>query len=149
MFRKRQDRATPVISTAPLSDIVFMLLFFFMVTSTIRLHTASVSVKLPNAQALEKRPDDKSVFYIFVGEATGTPTGALTVQVNNKNVEPGQIASLLQSERAKLPKYLQDKFTVSLKIHKDAKMKMVKQVKEQLKKAGAVNVDYSGTLVTN
>lgn len=151
MFRKK-TRAIPVISTASLTDIIFILLFFFMVTSTIRLNTSHVKVKLPPAQTVEKRKDDPSVCYVYIGEPQGKQNASLStdgmaVQVNDDMVAVGNIANAIKAERSKLPKYQQDKFTVSLKIHKDAKMKLVKAVKAQLKAAGATMVDYSGTKV--
>lgn len=151
MLRKRKTRAIPVISTASLTDIIFILLFFFMVTSTIRLNTTHVKVQLPNAQSVDKRKDDPSVCYLYIGEPQGKVSLAqysvdgMAVQLNDEMVTVNQIAANLKSERAKLPKYQQDKFTVSLKIHKDAKMKLVKAVKEQLKQAGALRVDYAGS----
>lgn len=152
MFRNRRTRIIPSISTAPLTDIIFILLFFFMVTSTIRMNTTHVKVKLPNAQSVEKKKDEETVCYIYIGEPMGNVTagdGGMAVQVNDQVVPPADVLKLVTAERTKLPKYKQDKFIVSLKIHKDAKMKLVKQVKEQLKTAGALQIDYSGTHTLN
>ena len=48
-FRKNGKKGMPAISTASLPDIVFMLLFFFMVTTVMRETTLFVSVTTPKA----------------------------------------------------------------------------------------------------
>lgn len=152
MFRKRRTREIPVISTAPLTDIIFILLFFFMVTSTIRMNSTRVKVKLPSTQTAEKKKDEETVCYIYIGEPMGNVAagpGGMAVQVNDQVVDITQLVTVVTTERAKLPKYKQDKFIVSLKIHRDAKMKLVKEVKQLLKDAGALQIDYSGAQTLN
>ena len=48
-FRNKDNKGTPAISTAALPDIVFMLLFFFMVTTVMRETTLFVEVMIPKA----------------------------------------------------------------------------------------------------
>jgi biopolymer transport protein ExbD len=53
-FKKSGSKELPPISTASLPDIVFMLLFFFMVSTTMREVTLNVKIKLPTATELSK-----------------------------------------------------------------------------------------------
>ena len=53
-FRKDDGKELPPISTASLPDIVFMLLFFFMVSTTMREVTVNVKQSLPQATELSK-----------------------------------------------------------------------------------------------
>ena len=53
-FRKGGKKGMPAISTASLPDIVFMLLFFFMVTTVMRETTLFVSVVTPKATEIKK-----------------------------------------------------------------------------------------------
>ena len=53
-FRKKGGKDLPPISTASLHDIVFMLLFFFMVSTTMREVTYKVQIRLPEATELSK-----------------------------------------------------------------------------------------------
>ncbi|UPT68257.1 MAG: biopolymer transporter ExbD [Sphingobacteriales bacterium JAD_PAG50586_3] len=144
MFRKKRAREMPTVSTAALPDIIFMLLFFFMMTSTIRRHTAKVNIKLPTAQTVEKRTDSDGVCFVYIGESRTGGQGML-VQVNDDFVDIAKVGATVMAEKKKLTQPKQDKFIVSLKIHKDARMKLVKQVKDQLKQVGAMQIDYSGT----
>lgn len=64
-FNKSGKREMPEMNTASMPDIVFAILFFFMVTTTMRSETLMVRVKIPTAsevQKLEKKSlDRKSV----------------------------------------------------------------------------------------
>jgi len=67
-FRKKGGKELPPISTASLPDIVFMLLFFFMVSTTMREVTYMVQIKLPEATELSKLEKKSLVSYFYVGE---------------------------------------------------------------------------------
>ena len=53
-FTKKKSSELPAISTASLPDIVFMLLFFFMVVTVLRDSDLLVENKLPKADQVEK-----------------------------------------------------------------------------------------------
>ena len=53
-FKKKKGGDLPAISTASLPDIVFMLLFFFMVATVMRDSTLMVVNKLPAADQIQK-----------------------------------------------------------------------------------------------
>ena len=56
-FRKDGKKGIPAISTASLPDIVFMLLFFFMVTTVMRETTLFVNIL---------KSDFISFFYLYI-----------------------------------------------------------------------------------
>ena len=58
----------PPISTASLPDIVFMLLFFFMVSTTMKEVELKVIVKTPDASEIKKLEKKSLTSYINVGE---------------------------------------------------------------------------------
>ena len=61
-FKKKGSGELPKISTASLPDIVFMLLFFFMVATVLRDNTLMIQNTLPAAdqiQKLDKKVKDK------------------------------------------------------------------------------------------
>ena len=66
-FRNKDNKGTPAISTAALPDIVFMLLFFFMVTTVMRETTLFVEVMIPKATEIKKMEKKSLVSYIYVG----------------------------------------------------------------------------------
>jgi len=66
-FTKKKGNELPPVSTASLPDIVFMLLFFFMVVTVMRDTELKVEQNLPKANQIEKLKKDRSVF-IFAGK---------------------------------------------------------------------------------
>ena len=66
-FKKSGNKGMPAISTASLPDIVFMLLFFFMVTTVMRETTLFVSVVTPKATEIKKMEKKSLVSYIYIG----------------------------------------------------------------------------------
>ena len=69
-FRKEEKKETPGIASGSLSDIVFMLLFFFMVTTQLRSTEDKVIVKLPEASEVVKLERKDLASYINVGPPT-------------------------------------------------------------------------------
>ena len=68
-FKKDTGKDTPGISTASLPDIVFMLLFFFMVTTVMRETTIMVKQTMPEAteiKKLEKKSYDYNQSQLFI-----------------------------------------------------------------------------------
>ena len=72
-FKKKTGGELPAISTASLPDIVFMLLFFFMVATVMRENTLKIENSLPSADQVEKLGKIKKIvvtcltyhYYIF------------------------------------------------------------------------------------
>ena len=145
MFGKK-SKPMPAISTASLPDIVFMLLFFFMVTTVLRETDQLVEVHVPQASQLQKLEDKSLVSYIYIGAPKEkTKFGSEPrIQVNDVFILPRDIPRFVAEERAKLPTQSQrDKITMSLKVDKTAKMGIVNDVKMQLREADARKVNYA------
>ena len=66
-FKKKKGGELPAISTASLPDIVFMLLFFFMVATVMRDNTLMVTNTLPAADQVQKLDKKDRVMYIYAG----------------------------------------------------------------------------------
>ena len=67
-FERKGKGGMPAISTASLPDIVFMLLFFFMVSTVMRETTLKVQQKLPGATEVKKLERKSLVSYINIGK---------------------------------------------------------------------------------
>ena len=57
----------PPISTASLPDVIFMILFFFMVSTTMRDQELLVRYKLPEATEVQKLEKKSLVSFIHIG----------------------------------------------------------------------------------
>ena len=63
-FKKGGSKELPAISTASLPDIVFMLLFFFMVATVMRDNSLKIKNNLPSAAETEKLGQKNLIMFI-------------------------------------------------------------------------------------
>ncbi len=146
-FRKDDGKGLPPISTASLPDIVFMLLFFFMVSTTMREVTLNVNIKLPEATELSKLEKKSLVSYIYVGEPKKqfqTTFGvAPRIQLNDQWANVGDIQDYVIAEREARDEAEQKFMITSLKIDENTKMGIVTDIKQELRKSAALHINYS------
>ena len=68
-FNKSGKREMPELNTSSLPDLIFTMLFFFMIVTTMREVTLKVQFKVPAATELEKIWKQKSlVSFIYIGK---------------------------------------------------------------------------------
>lgn len=146
-FNKKKSSATPAISTASLPDIVFILLFFFMVSTTMRQTDLMVENTLPFADQVEKLDKKDLVSYIYMGKPSeryqGTYGTEARIQLNDKYASLSEIRDFIYAERAAMRPELVPFLTVSLKVDTEANMGLVSDVKQELRKAEALKINYT------
>lgn len=146
-FRKSGGKEMPPISTASLPDIVFMLLFFFMVSTTMREVTLNVKVKLPEATELSKLEKKSLVSYIYIGEPLPqyqkTFGKAPRIQLNDVFANVEDVQAYVIAERESRDEAEQPFMITSLKIDENTKMGIVSEVKQELRKSAALHINYS------
>ncbi|GAB4254062.1 MAG: biopolymer transporter ExbD [Vicingaceae bacterium] len=146
-FKKKGAGSQPAISTASLPDIVFMLLFFFMVTTVMRETTLKVTVKTPAATEVDKLERKSLVSYIYIGKpipALQSQFGtASRIQLNDAFATKEDIFQWVNMEREKVDEAEQPLMTFSLKVDAETKMGIVTDVKQELRKANALKINYS------
>jgi biopolymer transport protein ExbD len=145
-FRKK-ERATPAVSTASLPDIVFMLLFFFMVTTVLREQDLLVEQKIPQASQLQKLQNKTLISYIFIGKPknTGLYGSEPRIQANDVLIGTPDLVQWVNQERDLLAEADRGLITISLKVDKDVKMGPVSDVQTELRNADARRVLYAST----
>ena len=146
-FRKDKGKATPPISTASLPDIVFMLLFFFMVTTVMRETTIMVKQSMPDASEIKKLEKKSLVSYIYIGTPVERLQGMYgtkaRIQLNDAFATVDDIAQFITSERAARDEKEVPFMTTSIKADQDTKMGVITDVKQELRKANALKINYS------
>ena len=112
--------------------------------------TLKVEFKVPQATELEKLEKKSLVTYIYVGKPTAEfrkQLGAESrIQLNDAFAETADIQDYIIGERASMSESDQPLMTVSLKVDQDTKMGIVTDIKEALRKAYALKINYSATL---
>lgn len=146
-FAKKRGKTLPAISTASLPDIVFMLLFFFMVVTKLRDSELKVQISTPFATELTKLEEKSLVNYIYIGRPVqryqaiyGTKP---RMQLGDKFAEIGEIPLFLERFKVKVPELQRNKITSSLRIDGEVTMGIVQDVKTQLRKSNQLKVNYS------
>lgn len=145
-FKKKKSGDLPAISTASLPDIVFMLLFFFMVATVMRQNTAMVENRLPAANQVEKLAKKNLVMYIMAGKPTSSYKQFGTeprIQLNDKFANVSDVQSFVAAERASKREEEVPFLTVALKVDKGTGMGLISDIKQELRKANALKINYT------
>lgn len=137
----------PAISTSSLPDIVFMLLFFFMVTTTMRETTLKVKIHLPEATEISKLEKKSLVSYIYVGPPMPQYVAQLgnepRIQLNDQWAKVSDIPDYVEAERQARDESEIPMMITSLKVDEYTKMQIVTEIKQELRKAAALHINYS------
>ena len=143
-FRKK-SKSSADIPTASLPDIIFMLLFFFMVTTVLRETEIMVKQVLPRATQLSKLQKKSLVSHIYIGKpkVTSKYGSEPKIQVDDVLIEPKDIVLWVQRKKDELDEVERDQITISLKIDNEAKMGIVSDVQQQLREANTRKIMYA------
>lgn len=146
-FGRGRRREVPTLNTSSLPDLIFTLLFFFMLVTNLREARPRVDYRVPEAARAERLEKKSLVTTICVGRvAEGDAPGAVDgfcIQLNDELATVDDIPAFIASERARLAPEDRGRMVVSLKVDGDAPMGLVADIKEALRRAGALNVSYS------
>ncbi len=147
VMKKKGKGGIPPISTASLPDVIFMILFFFMISTSMRELDLLVKAELPNATEVSKLEKKQLVSYIYIGspiESQRAQFGtAPRIQLNDSYRQPKDILDFVASERDKLSEADRQAMTVMLKADKSTKMGIIAEVKKQLRIANALKISYA------
>jgi biopolymer transport protein ExbD len=133
-FEKKRASTKQEIPTASMPDIIFMLLLFFMVTTTMREVEVLVDYRLPEAEALEKIENKRLVAYIWVGNNK-------KMQINDSFVQVEDVQRIMYSKRQELPNVI-----VSLRVDVGTDMGLVTDIQQELRKAFCLRLNYSSNI---
>ncbi|MDE5574985.1 MAG: biopolymer transporter ExbD [Bacteroidales bacterium] len=144
-FNKNAKKGTPEINTGSMSDIIFMLLFFFMVITTMRESTLFVRINPPTATEVQKLEKKSLVSFIYIGppmdaQKFGTEP---RIQLNDQISGVRDIAQFIEVERQSRDEVDRPLMTTSIKADKSVKMGILTDVKQELRKMNALKINYS------
>ena len=149
MFR-HHSHEMPGLNTASLPDLIFSVLFFFMIVTHMRKETLKVQYRVPQGTELTRLTKKSAVSYIHIGRPTNVryPAKALIfdgscIQLNDKYVTPREIIDYISAEKSSLSPEDQQLMTVSIKADKATKMSVINEVKQALRQAKTLKINYS------
>ena len=143
-FRKEGKKEVPQVSTSSLPDIVYMLIFFFMITTSMRDVELKVRTALPKATEIAKLEKKALVSSIYIGPPRDSRLGSESrIQLNDQFARPDDIADWVLQEREARNEADRPFLTTALKVHKETRMGIVTDVKQELRKVGAFRINYT------
>jgi biopolymer transport protein ExbD len=144
-FKKRK-KGMPAVNTASLPDIVFMLLFFFMVTTTMRETSLKIeNPTLPSATEIKKLEHKSLVCTIYVGKAKDAKFGVgyNRIQLNDKIATPEDVPAFIFRAREDVPENQIPVMTTSLKADEKASVGTITDIRLKLRDVNALKLSYS------
>lgn len=145
-FSRKGKGGLPAISTASLPDIVFMILMFFMVSTSMRQTDRIVKVTLPEATEIVKLERKDLSSYIYVG----TPIPQMQaqygtdsrIQLNDAFRSIDEIRDFVAAERENLSEADRPFMTVSIKADENTRMGIITDIKQELRRCSALKIMY-------
>lgn len=168
--RNRRLREVPILNTASLPDLIFTVLFFFMIVTHMRTTTSKVKYALPQGTELKRLVKKSAVTYIYIGRdmpkttretstvvspntssasspntstASSMDVSVYKVQLNNRVGTIGEVASFVANEKKRMNPDDQVKMTVSIKADRSTPMYVINAVKRAVRAGGATRINYS------
>ena len=148
-FTGKKAKETPALNMGSMSDIIFMLLFFFMVITTMRESSLYVKIIPPQGSEVTKLAKKSLVSYINVGvpipdqqKKYGTEP---RIQLNDQISEVSDIIAFIEEEREQRREDERPQLTTAIKADKQVRMGLITDIKQELRKAGALRIFYNAS----
>ena len=146
MFKKN-NREMPLLNTASLPDLIFTVLFFFLIVTHLRHDEMRVKLDTPDGTKLERLTRKASPLYIYVGypidNLGNTKSDGYVIQLNDKIVTIDDIASFVISEREHISEDDAGQMIIDIKADKRVKMGTITDIKQALRSVNALKIRYS------
>ena len=136
-MRNKRNRQIPTLNTASLPDLIFTMLFFFMLVTNMRESTPQSPLDLPTGEHLDNTKDESLVHYIYIGV---TEDGVDFVQLDDQLVSLPELEKRLSALSPNAPQA-----TIALGIDGKVEMNRVEQIKQVLRKKKIPVIYYLGT----
>lgn len=139
IFDCRVRRTVPTLNTSSLPDLIFTVLFFFMVATHMRTVTLKVKYTVPHGTEITRLTRKSAVTYIHIGRVGGT----YCVQVNDMIMPTSEITPFLLAEKQRMTDEDRQRMMVSVKADRATPMRLITEVKIALRRANVRKISYS------
>ena len=147
-FSKAGGNEMPELNTASLPDLVFAILFFFMMVTSMRETELQIQVRLPQATELQKMEKKSLITFVYVGRPNSPELVAKMgneprLQLNNQIAEVTEVGAYIGQEKASMKEEDVPFMTTSIKADYDIGMGIITDLKQALREAYALKINYS------
>ena len=140
MFQRKRHQV-PSLNVASMPDLIFTVLFFFMIVTHMRSDEVKVKLEVPKGTGVQKLANKASVVNIYIGQFKGE----WAVQLNGDLISPEDIPARIEELRGGMSAENADKLTVSLRADRHTPMGVITDVKQALQQSDALRINYSAT----
>lgn len=148
VFRNK-DHRMPGLNTASLPDMIFTVLFFFMIVTNMREVDMKVEYTVPQGTQLERLTKKSTTSYIYIGQPLPRYQRAegsgMHIQINDKFADVDDVAEYMEEERSHMTPEDRRRMTVEIRADRNAPMGVISDVKQALRRSYALNIIYSAT----
>ncbi len=155
VFRRR-ERKMPGLNTSALPDLIFTVLFFFMIVTHMRDVDLLVHYDLPQGTEVQKLAHKSAVTQIYVGRQANFKSQSSNlnsqinkdtffIQLNNRLATIADIRDYVEEERQRMNEEDRSRMVVSLKADRDVPMSIIAEIKQALQQSFALRINYSAT----
>ena len=147
-FSKSGGREMPELNTASLPDLVFAILFFFMMVTSMRETELKIQVRTPTGTELQKLEKKSLITFIYVGKPSSPELvekmgNEPRLQLNNQIAEVSEVGAYIGQEKASMREEDQPFMTTSIKGDYETNMGIITDLKQALRDAYALKINYS------
>lgn len=147
-FIRKRRRSVPELNTSSLPDLIFTVLFFFMIATHMRDVPHLVNAILPQGEELVKSGKHPGKIYIRIGLKNNggqdVASKDYVLQVNNRLVEMNRLAEAIEMERRQMSPSEQAVLTVDVRADRSTPMYIIADIRKILRQSYALKVFYSG-----
>ena len=148
----RRRHGVPTLNVASMPDLIFTVLFFFMIVTHMRSDEVKVRLEVPAGSEVKKLTGHPAIINIYIGRQgdreTGRQDNTWLVQLNGDLVSPSEIPARINAIRSKLSPENAERLTVSFRADRHAPMGLISDVKQALQQAYALKINYSATEIS-
>lgn len=139
-IRRKRRHDMPTLNMASMPDLIFTVLFFFMIVTHMRTETAKVRLEVPQGTELTKATKKRTITNLYIGR---DDKGETRIQIGERIVPLEMLGSVVMAVRNKMNDEDIELHTINIRADRDTPMGVITDVKQELRKAGALNIRYS------
>lgn len=139
-IRRHKHHSVPTLNMASMPDLIFTVLFFFMIVTHMRTETPRLDIDVPQGTDLTKPQHRRFVTTLYVGK---DDAGNTKIQMGENIIPLEAVGSIVSKMKSKLNDDDAEYFTINIRADKGTKMGVITDIKQQLRKAGALKIRYN------
>jgi biopolymer transport protein ExbD len=127
---------------ASMPDLIFTVLFFFMIVTHMRSETPIMKIEVPQGTELTKPQHRRYITNLYIGS---DKQGNSRIQIGNSFVPVDRVGDAIQTLRNRINDDDRPYYVVSIRADKNTPMGVITDVKEELRRVGALKIRYNAT----